>query len=137
MLPLREEPAGLIDDHPPPIAGEADTLDIRRRKGMAAEALDGIAADFDEAHFDRLSQARPLRSFSRRGCMSRRQALDFFARLLLGHANIVGGLQIRPELRARLEPVSKAERRVARNRALSLDDLGDAIVDCTPSVRHG
>jgi hypothetical protein len=43
------------------------------------------------------------------------------------NAQIVGRLQIEPELRAGLEPVAETKRGVAGDGALALDDLRDAI----------
>jgi hypothetical protein len=47
--------------------------------------------------------------------------------LLFGQPHIVERLQVHPELRTRAEPVSEAQRSVAGDRTLAVNDLADAI----------
>src|SRR3990172_4470133 len=56
-----------------------------------------------------------------------REGLDLRARIFLGHPNVVERLQIHPELRARAEPVCETKSGIAGNRALTVDDLADAV----------
>src|ERR1700704_2067679 len=60
-------------------------------------------------------------------CGAHRQACDVGTRLLQGNTDIIGALEIEPELRTGAEPVPKAKSGVASDRALALDDLGDAV----------
>src|SRR5438067_1025240 len=57
----------------------------------------------------------------------RRQLLDGLSALLFGQANFVEALQIQPELWARSEKMSQAQRRVSGDRALAVHDCRDAI----------
>jgi hypothetical protein len=70
--------------------------------------------------FAALSANTPLRSFGRQ---RRYLAADLVGR----NAQVIGRLQIEPELRAGLEPVAEAKRGVAGDGALALDDLRDAV----------
>src|SRR5262249_39545937 len=56
-----------------------------------------------------------------------RQSTDRVARFLGGDTQVIGGLQVQPELRACLEPVAQAQGRVAGYGALAGNDLRDAI----------
>jgi hypothetical protein len=51
MLSLRQKNIGRVNDHPPPIAGQPDTLDLPFFERMTAKAFDWIAADFGYAHY--------------------------------------------------------------------------------------
>src|SRR3954447_17243860 len=57
----------------------------------------------------------------------RRQSPDLRADLRGGNTNVVCGLQIEPELRARAEPMAEAQRRISGHCALALNDLGDPV----------
>ena len=52
---------------------------------------------------------------------------DLGANDSLGHANVIGGLQVQPELRAGAEPVAEAQGGVAGDRPSAADDLRQAI----------
>src|SRR6185436_8386550 len=56
-----------------------------------------------------------------------RQLSDLGARQLLGDADIVGALQVQPELGAGAEPMAEPKRGVAADRPLALNDLADAV----------
>lgn len=56
-----------------------------------------------------------------------RQRFDLRSCLLLGQAHVVERLQVHPELRAAPEPVCKAKSGIARDGALAVDDLADAV----------
>jgi hypothetical protein len=47
--------------------------------------------------------------------------------LIAGEAQIIGRLQIEPELRGDLEPMPQPKRGIAGDRALALNDLRDAV----------
>src|SRR3954447_2112315 len=64
--------------------------------------------------------------FSRR-CWTHGQSRDLPADSCLRNAEIVGGLQIQPKLRAAAKPVAEAQRGVAGNRPFARDDLADSV----------
>lgn len=53
--------------------------------------------------------------------------MDLLTGFLLGKAQVVARLQAHPELGGVAEPVSQAQRGVARDGALAVNDLGDAV----------
>src|SRR5208337_1724264 len=55
------------------------------------------------------------------------QFLDLVAGKAVGDPNVMGRLQVQPELRARSEPVAEPKRRIARDRSFPLHDLRDPI----------
>src|SRR6185369_14034641 len=52
---------------------------------------------------------------------------DDAAHLISGDAQIMGHLQVEPEFGAGLEPVAQPQRRIARNGALAMNYLRDAV----------
>lgn len=54
---------------------------------------------------------------------ARRKPVYFRPGFFLGHANVVGALEIEPKLRAGAEPVSKAQGRITGDAAMAMDDL--------------
>jgi hypothetical protein len=66
--------------------------------------------------------------------------LDLLGDLSFRDANVVSGLEVEPELRARLKPMAKPECRVAGNPSLALDDLCNAVswhIKLTCEFRRG
>jgi len=57
------------------------------------------------------------------GCGTHREASDLGARFLRGDANVVCTLKVEPKLAAGAEPMSQAQRGIAADRPLPLDDL--------------
>ena len=76
---------------------------------------------------------RPFRSICANGVSGEPcwQFFDFVAGKAVGNPDVIGRLQVKPELRTRSEPVAEPKRRIARDRPFPLDDLRD------PVRRHG
>src|SRR6202035_1530433 len=75
----------------------------------------------------RLKQRRLLRPIHDGASWPRRKPRDFMPCLISGDADVVGALQVKPELRARAEPVSEAKGGVTFNATASMNDLRHAI----------
>src|ERR1041385_2575893 len=61
------------------------------------------------------------------GSLPLRQLLDLRAFFLLGEAEFVELLQVQPEIGAGAEPVPEPQRRIRSDRALLVQDAGDAV----------
>jgi hypothetical protein len=55
------------------------------------------------------------------------QRSDLLAGWSLGHAQIIEALQVQPELRARAEEMTKSQRRITRDRTLTVQYSGHAV----------